>query len=178
MIATELDTPSTLADVLRQVVQAFDLAYERKIPIQIGGHYKESFGQGGGPKVLFVPEARGGKIASSIQMGNACSYVHAVDVYVRGEDSADDVARFDQAYKLADCVLGAITVAATGRLEFGPVGDDSPTRSPAYGAGIAFSFTYQRDVPHWDRRWALTFGGPSVGADGATINPTVTPQPE
>jgi hypothetical protein len=178
MIATELNTPSTLGDVLRQVTEAFDLAYERKIPIQIGAQYKQGLGQGGGPKVLFVPESGPGKIGPPIQMGNACSYTHAVDVYVRGEDSADDVGRFEQTYKLTDCVLGALTVAATGRIEFGKVGDDSPTRTPAFGAGVAFSFTYQRDIPHWDRRWALTFGGPSVGADGATINPTVIPQPE
>lgn len=171
MITANTEKPSNLAEVIGNVIDAFKELYGVAIPLQVGKQFKESFGAGSGPKILFVPEATGGKLDEPIQMGDAAaSYVHACDVYVRAfEGTDDDLARFKNVYDLVDTLVGAIRAAATGRLSFGSVSDDSPTATNAYGAGIAFGFTYRRDIPHWTARW----GGTTALASGLEIDPTV-----
>jgi hypothetical protein len=177
MIAVTIEQPSTLTDVIGQVKEAFDQCFPDKIPFQIGKQYREDFGVGDGPKVLFVPEAEGGQITDPIEMGNAASYIHACDVYVRGFEGVDnDLTRFDNVYGITNALVGAICVAATGKLKFGKASDDSPTKTNAYGAGVSFSFTYRRDILQWAALRAIKFGGPSVLASGIKIDPKATPK--
>jgi len=192
--------PSTLADVIRQVKQAFSLV-GNALPIQVGVNYRKSFGVGSPPKVLFVPESPGGKILPPYQMGRPASYLHSCKVYIRGREAADDIDRFENTYKLADQVIGAIAVAGSGRIEWGAVEDDSPTDTNAYGAGLVIGFTFRRDIQPFDERWRLEpadedrskymhdllqligYSPDETSAtiepttsDGIAINPTTTPQ--
>lgn len=161
--------PSTLAVVLGQVVDAFQ-AIGDATPIMIGKKYLDDFGVGSAPRVVFVPEVRG-KIGPPIEMGNPCSIAHSCNVLVRGAEDGSDLGRFDAAYALGDLVIDLIATAATGRLEWGDFVDDSPTPVDAYGADLALSFTYTRDVRHNARRWAL----PAAAADTSPAQPLVPP---
>jgi hypothetical protein len=147
---------STLIDVLGQVRDAFD-AVGDATTIQIGGQYLREWGAGHGPRVLFVPEppSGGGAIAKAQSLGYPASHVHACDVYVRAdEETTDDLERFELLYDLSDRVVDFIATAASGRVEWGSCSDDSPLRTPSgLGAGLAFSFTYQRDINHDAARW-------------------------
>lgn len=177
---------STLADVLRQVVQAFSLMGDAT-PIQIGRHYLEHFGTGAGPKIVFVPEVGKGKIEPGYKMGRAASWVHQCDVHVRARESGDDIDRFTAAYALTDRVVSCLVAACTGKAEFGEATDDSPTKADAFGAGISFGFTYRRDISHDAARWALPAADnsalspspnppPGTLSGGNTISPTTTPK--
>lgn len=173
MITANTEKPSNLADVIGQVEDALDQFYERKIPVQVGEQYLSNFGVGSGPKILFVPETPGGKIDEPISMGeSAASYVHHCDVHIRTfEGFDDDLARYNNAYDFIDKVIGAIRRATTGRVVFGAATGESPTATNAYGSGIAFGFTYRRDIPHWDAVWQ----GTTEEASGFTVDPTVSP---
>ena len=139
--------PSTLAAVIQQVIDAFAELGDAT-PIMVGKHYLEHFGAGFGPRVLFVPEPGAGRVDKPINLGNAASVVHSCDVYVRGPENGTDVGRFDAVYYLADLVINALITAAPGRIEWGALRDDSPVNVDMLGAGLVFSFTYQRDVTH------------------------------
>lgn len=176
--------PSTLADVIGQIKDAFD-AMGDATPILIGKQYLVQ-GVGSGPRVVFVPERRG-RGGDPLELGSAVSVTHSCDVLVRGPEEGDDLERFRATYRLADRVMDCIATAATGRLEWGGYGDDSPTDVDAYGAEIAFSFTYTRDVRHDAARWALapatvaaTDPVPLVppGEPAATVTTTITTVPE
>lgn len=143
--------PSTLADVIGQVADAFG-EMGNATPIQVGKAYLESFGLGAPPKVLFVPDQRG-SIGPARELGAAARITHGCDVYVRGEESGDDIERFRAAYTLAGIVISCISVA--GGVFGGPFEDASPTDVDAHGAELRFSFTYARDVWHSAARWAL-----------------------
>ncbi len=186
-VASQKSAPSHLGVVLRQVAEVFGAAADAT-PIMVGKRYLEHFGTGSAPRVLFVPEPRG-KFGDPIEMGNPCSFTHSCDVYVRGAESGDDISRFDAAYELGDLVASEIARATTGRrgTETNFV-DDSPADVDAYGADLAFSFTYRRDV-----RWATKIvavaaadadngtpvpTGPAVGIPAATVAINVTDEPE
>ncbi len=155
-LATQNAPASTLIDVLGQVRDAFD-AVGDATTIQIGAQYREGFGTGHGPKVLFVPEPQGGggKITGAQYLGNPASQVHACDVFVRAdEETADDLERFKLLYALNDAVVDFVRTASQGKSVFGDCSDDSPLRTPSgLGAGLAWGFTYQRDIGHDARRW-------------------------
>lgn len=147
---------SSLADVLAQVREAFS-AMGDATPIMCGAHYLSAENPGAigaAPRVLFVPEPKG-KAGPPIEMGNVCSITSSCDVYVRAAEGGDDFGRLTAAYALLARVLGCLSVAGTGRTEFGSFADDSPDDVDAYGADLTVSFTYQWDVPHDAARWAL-----------------------
>ena len=146
-IVAQPGKPSTLADVIQQVIDAFGELADAT-PILVGAHYLEHFGTGSGPRVLFVPEKGGGSVGPPLNLGNAASVTHSCDVYVRGPESGTDVGRYGAAYALLDLVVNALATAAPGRLQWGAMRDDSPVNVDAYGAGLAVSFLYQRDVTH------------------------------
>ena len=184
ILENRYEIPSTLADVLGQVIDLF-AAVADATPILIGKHYLEDFGAGSAPRILFVPEPRG-KLGPPIESGNAASVTHSCDFFVRGVESGDDLHRFRSAYALGDRVIGAIRRAASGRLEFGDYADASPTNVDAYGADLALSFTYQRDVPHdaairsvpaaaVDTTAPRPIIPPGIPASGLTILPTTIP---
>ncbi|SRR6266404_612322 len=185
-IVTQHGKPSTLADVLRQVSQAFGLM-ANATPIQIGRQFLKH-GIGEAPRVVFVPEGgAGGKIEPSSELGNAAKWIHSCEVHVRAKEGLDDIERFSNAYALADLVIDCLQTAATGRIEFGAVIDGSPTDTNGPGAEIVFSFIYRRDVWHDARRWALSPAGadnsgatphppPGVPSGGNTIVPMTTPR--
>ena len=145
--------PSNLGTVLRQVQRAMALCADAT-PVMVGEQYRHEFGVGGSRRVLFVPDKRG-RGGPPTKMGNAASVSHSCNVFVRAAEGVDDIDRLEGAYALADIVMDLVATACTGRIEWGDYADDSPTDVPAYGADIAMTFTYRRDVPHDAKRWAL-----------------------
>lgn len=182
MIEVDIDhRASTLADVLRYIEQCFRVTGSN-VPILVGKQYLEQFGVGSPPRILFVPEADGGRIAEPFAAGSAASYVHSCEVYVRAKPGTDDINRFTELYKLADKVIGAIALACTGKVTWGTLKDDSPLKTDTLGVGTGFSFTYQRDVAHFDAatRIGLPFETTTEPVDAServesiSINPTVS----
>ncbi len=184
MIAVQNAPPSTLIDVIVQIKQAMSLM-ANKTPISVGKQFLKN-GVGSGPRVVFVPEASGSAIAPPLLMGNAASMVHSCAVYVRAKEDGDDAKRFANAYDLADLMISLIETAGCGHVEWLPMVDGSPVDSDAYGAELAFAFTYQRDIPHNARRWGLPpadadnsderpMPPPGVPSDGNTFVPTTDP---
>lgn len=175
----------TLTDLLRQVREAFE-AVADATPVLVGARYLEQFGAGSDPRVVFVPEL-GGRIVAASAMGRAGAFEHSCSVYVRAAETGDDVTRFDNAYALAARVIDFVQTAGTGFVSWGAFADDSPAKVDAYGAGLAFSFTFRRDILHDAARWALpaatdATAGPipqpppgSYAADPLTVDVTVTP---
>jgi hypothetical protein len=186
LISASEGIPATLADVIRQVKEAFSLM-GNKTPIQIGRAFREQFGVGSDPKVVFVPESMGGKLDGPIMTGNAASYWHSCDVYVRARGSKDPIEQFSLAYDLLDLVVGCVAVAGTGRLAFGRVSDDTPLKNDPSGSGLGFSFTYRRDILHSTARWMLppadaitddasAHPPPGIPASGVEIDAIAIPQ--
>lgn len=153
VLRVQTAAPSTLADVIQQVIDAFD-AMGNATPIQVGAHYMSSFGVGSAPTVLFIPDVSG-KIGPPQEMGHAASVSHGCRVIVAAGETGRDVDRFRATYDLADLVIDCLSTACSGRIEWGPWADDSPTTVDAFGAAMGFSFTYRRDVRHAQARWRL-----------------------
>jgi hypothetical protein len=192
MIAVQNQEPSTLADVIGQVREAFS-AMGDNTPIMVGRQYRSvkktgTSKIGSPPIVIFAPEAvpGAGKIKGPRYMGWAGNMVHSCLVYVRAKETGDDLERFKACYKLADRVIACIEVAASGRLEWLSLDDGSPVDVDAYGVEVVLGFTYSRDIPHDAKRWALPPAGsdtsvlqphppPGIPADGVIIDPTTTP---
>lgn len=147
-VQTELRA-STLADVLDSIKQMLEKV-GLNVPMQVGKNYLENFGTGTPPKMIFVPEAPGGSIADPFMAGNAASYVHSCDVYVRAQPGPTDIMRFAPLYELTDKVLGIIAIATTGKHEWGTVSDASPLTTDSAGCSVAFSFRYRRDVSPYE----------------------------
>lgn len=178
--------PSTLADVLRQVDDALR-AMADATPLLVGKHYLTHFGVGSPPRIVAVPDLRG-KLTDPTEMGNVASVIHSCDMHVRAAETGDDITRFANAYALADLAVDLVSTAASGRVVFTDYVDDSPSGvDGGAGAGIKFSFTFQRDIMHNATRWALPPAAdntlaavpvppPGIIATGATINTTVTPE--
>lgn len=166
--AREYSPPSTLADVIGQVVDAFS-AMADATPIMIGGKYLEH-GSGSGPRVLFVPEP-GGSVGPPALMGRPASVTHSCKIYVRGPEDGSDLERFKATYRLGDRVIDCVATAASGRVMWREYSDDSPVDVDAYGAGLVISFNYRRDVLHDEARWAL----PPASADSAEPRPGLPP---
>lgn len=161
--------PSTLADVIGQVKDAFG-AMGDATPIEVGAKFLEDLGVGSAPRVVFVPEAKG-KIGAPQEMGGPASIAHGCDIYVRGAESGDDIERFRAAYALGDKVISCVATAAPGRIEWGSYEDGSPTDADAFGAELLLSFSYTRDVWHSPPRWGLS----AATADSAAAQPAVPP---
>ena len=183
-VRAQPSAPSTLATLIGQVVDAFS-AMGDATPIMIGEQYMET-GVGTYPRVVFVPEDGNGKIAPAVSMGDAASQVHACTFYVRAAESGEDVERLAAAYALSDLVIGCLAVAGSGRLTWGSVKNDSPTKADAFGAGLKVSFTFTRDILHSPARWALPPASddtgdvlavppPGIPASGVTVDPTTVP---
>lgn len=145
--------PSTLADVIQQVADAFD-AMGNATPIQIGAHYMAHFGVGSAPTVLFVPDLSG-KVGPPQEMGHSASITHGCKVIVAAGETGRDADRFRAVYDLADLVIDCLATACAGRIEWGTWADDSPTTVDAFGAAMAFTFTFKRDILHAQARWRL-----------------------
>jgi hypothetical protein len=152
-IAVQSAAPSTLADVIGQVVDAFGEMGDAT-PIQVGKHYLENFGVGAAKRILFVPDV-GGRLGAAAELGSVCSVVHGCRVYVRSTESGDDLERLRDVYALTDKVLSCLSVACTGRLELGAYAESSPTGTDGPGAEVSFAFLYGRDVRHAPARWGL-----------------------
>ena len=167
--------PSTLTDVLRQVIEALSLMANATPPM-VGAQYLEWDGVGAPTRIVFVPEPAGpGKVGPPLEMGNAASVTHTCNVSVRAPESGDDLGRYDAVYALADLTIDLIQTAATGRIEWGQWVGDSPSNVDGPGAGIAFSFTYQRDVRHSAARWTL----PAAASNALPPEPAPPPgEPE
>ncbi len=155
MIPTTPTSP--LSDVIRCVRDIFG-AIGDATPIMTGKHYLEDFGTGSAPRVLFVPDPRGkwgDPPTGTGGSGYVSGVAHGCTVYVRGAEDGTDEGRFDNAYALADLVQNALLRAARGRVVGEDFGDNSPAGVDAYGADIAFSFTYARGVQRSAVIWAL-----------------------
>jgi hypothetical protein len=113
---------------------------------------------------------------------------HSCDVYVRAAEHGDDIERLKHTYALADIVIDCLETAAPGRLEWAALVDDSPVDVDVFGAGLKFSFFYDRGILHNAKRWVLPsseddnstgHGALSPGdtaANGVTVTPTTTVQ--
>lgn len=170
LVPQEYGDPSTLADVLAQVRDAFS-AVADPTPIMIGKQYVTEFGVGSAPRVLFLPETEG-RVGPPSKTGYVASITHGCQVFVRAEESGDDVARFDGAYRLSKRVLGFLAVAGSGRLEWGSFGDSSPLDVDGLGAEVSFGFRYRHDVPHDRERWLLA----AAATDSTPARPIVPPR--
>ncbi len=174
-IAVDNYAPATLIDVLGAVRDAFEAAADATT-IQIGAQYLGQWGEGHGPRVLFVPDPpnAGGKMMGAQILGNPASQVHACDVYVRAdEETDDDLTRARLVYALSDRVVDFVATAAAGRLEWGQCSDDSPLKTPSgLGAGLAYGFTFRRDIRHDAARWAAP---PRNRADALLAGPMTSP---
>lgn len=185
MFAVQPVIPSTLADVIGQVRDAFD-AMGDATPIMIGAQY-EAQGVGEPPRVVFVPEKGPGKIGPARELGYVARMTHSCRVTVRGVESGDDIERMRATYALLDRVVACLRRAGDAAVEFGSVKDDSPTDSDAFGAGLSVEFTYARDIPRDPDREALppatadtsSRAVPPAAAlsEGGTVTLAVTPTP-
>lgn len=184
-ITANNSAPSTLAAVIGQVKDAFD-AMGDATPVMVGEQYLAA-GVGTYPRVVFVPEDGAGKIAAPHQAGYAARMVHSCSVYCRAAESGEDIDRHAAVYALADLVIGCLAVACSGRIEWGALVNDSPTKVDVFGAGLKFAFTFARDVQHSAARWALppatqsnetaiAHPPPGIAAAAVTITPTATPE--
>jgi len=151
--------PSTLIDVIGQVIDAFGLVGDAT-PMQVGKQYLER-GAGIAPRVVWVPELSG-KIGPPTQTGYAASVTHSCDVYIRGPETGGDLDRFKFAYALQDRIISGLRRAASGHIEFGDLKDDSPAGVDAYGVDLAFRFTYQRNVRNDPAIWLLPKATPDT----------------
>src|SRR5512138_1662301 len=164
----EYHAPSTIADVIGQIVDAFgDMA--DATPIMVGKQFLER-GVGSAPRVVFVPEPRG-KVGAASKLGRPASVEHSCAVYVRAPEEGSDVERFKAAHLLGDRVIDCIATAGAGRIIWGEYSDGSPVDVDAYGAEVVLTFTYKRDVLHDAARWAL----PAPAEDTSDPTPHVPP---
>ena len=137
--------PSNLAAVLENVKRCFDLIGDAT-PVLVGEQYLED-GALAYPRVVLVPEKGQGRIAPPITQGHGgASQIHSCDVYVRSAAGLGDVERFTAVYDLLDIAISALYRSVSGRVEWGAVADDSPTKTDGFGAGLKVSFTYRRDI--------------------------------
>ena len=180
-LAADNAAPSTLADVIGQVVDAF-ASMGNATPIMVGGEYLER-GAGVAPRVLFVPET-GGKVGPGRELGRAASISHGCEVYIKGEELADDLARLRATYALGDLVISCIQTAAPGRIEWAQYVDNEPTSA---AGELKLSFSYTRDVAHNVARWSLPAASADVspkqvglppGVPGQVTSVAVTTEPE
>lgn len=139
---------SRLSDLLRLVADELGNAGDGTTYL-VGKKYLAEFGAGSPPRVLFVPEVRG-KLgpATKLNAGYVASMTHACTVYVRGAEDGTDMGQFDAACGLGDRVMNALKMADPGHVTLAPGNprDESPLPDNAYGADVAFEFTYQRPV--------------------------------
>lgn len=164
--------PSTLAGVLRQIVEAMS-AMGDGTAVMVGKGYVGEFGTHDPPCVLFVPESGPGKIGPPMETGYAASRTHVCDFAVRAADTGDDIGRLDAAYSLEDLVIDLIGTACTGRIKWGEDSDDSPFKvGGVAGVGFVGRFEYTRDVPHSAARHRL------AGATADTAPPANPAYPQ
>ncbi len=150
-IRTEHAAPAHLGAVIRAIAESFALA-GNATPVLVGEHYASANARGVGspPHVILVPEPGGGrcKIAPPLENIYAATHVHTCDVIVRAAESGDDITRLDAAYELSDLLASSVRRICAGRVEFGaPIGNyPSPLTSDALGAGLSWSFTFDRGI--------------------------------
>lgn len=147
---TQAPPVSTLADVLRQVAAALNGAGDG-VTVMIGKKFLEEFGAGAPPRVLFVEEPRAGKMGPprKLNCGYIASYTHVCAAYVRAAETGDEFSRLENAHTLQNRICAALKKADPANVIFAPGNprDDSPLSVEAYGADIAFDFSYRRDIP-------------------------------
>lgn len=160
--------PSSLADVIASVIAMFRKA-GNATPI-LTDEFHLTGNQGNPPRIVFVPEI-GGSLGDAIVTGHAASWYHSCDVIVRAKPGMREEDRYTHAYALADKVIAALAIAASGRIEWGSCTSDNLTKDDKLGGvGIRFSFTFRRDIAHWDELWNL----PAAETD--TSKPISSPQ--
>jgi len=137
---------SPLSALLERVGPIFSKAGDAT-PILIGkGHLEH--GIGAGPRVVLVPDTKGKWGPPPKQnAGYLAGVTSGCMVYVRGAESGGDATRFAAAEALAQRVINVVHHLAPGRTTGGPWGDDSPVSVEAFGADLAFGFTYTWPVP-------------------------------
>ncbi len=167
LVQQQYPKPSTLADVIQQVKDAFD-AMGDATPIMVGKKYIQNIGSA--PRIVIVPETDG-RVGPPIEQGDAASVSHGCMVLVRAAETGGDVDRFKRAYELGDRLIDCIGTAATGRIEWNAIGDGSPLDVDAYGAELVLQFTYRRAVRHDPKRWALS----AASTNNAPAEPLVPP---
>lgn len=151
----EHGAPSHLGTVLRAISDLLSEAAD-PTPLMVGAHYasENARGTGNAPHVILVPEPNGGRcnMGPAYETGRAAGQTHVCDVIVRAAESGDDISRLDAAYALSDRMVAIVRRACVGKVEIkAPVGSyPSPTTADAFGAGLSWSFTYDRDVAHDD----------------------------
>jgi hypothetical protein len=168
--------PSTLTDVIGQVIDAFS-EMENATEIFVGARHLAGFGSEAvsaedslSPRIIFVPGIAG-KWGPGAEMGQAGSISQGCDVYVRAAEDDDDLERMRNADALVALVLSCIRTAATGRLETGKLGHYSEDDLDSFGIDVALSFSYTYDIPHDAERWALA----AATADDSAVRPAVPP---
>lgn len=147
--------PSNLSQLLTKIKGMLQYVIPG-VAIQIGSHYERG-NQGNPPLVRFIPENGGGRIGPPFGMGHASAKcTHTCSVVVRAKPGLCEEDRFGPTYDLLDKVIGTISCAATGRIEWGAFGDDSQSTTDSPGSpSLRFDFSFSRDVPHVDKVWAL-----------------------
>lgn len=169
-LVKQTTAPSTVADVLQQVKDAFqDMG--NPTPILIGKNYISRGPGGTDARVIIVPYTGGKADTGMIEMGSAGSFSATCEVHVRAKDAADDVERLRQCEALAKLVWDVIRTAAPGRIEGGNLEDISITDVDGNGFELSFSFTYRHDVWHEADRWKLDPVGPDTGAEQPIVPP-------
>jgi hypothetical protein len=161
-------TPSTLADVIGQVVGAFAHMGDAT-PIMVGEHYLER-AVGAPPRVVFVPE-RAGTWGPAQELGYAASITHACEVHVRASADGDDVERLRALNELSALVISCVRTAAPGRIAEGKYEVSSIGDADAFGLEAVIAFTYRQDIPHSVARWSL----PAATADVSSKRVGVPP---
>lgn len=183
--AREYHAPSTLGDIIGQIVDAFGEMGDAT-PIMVGKAYLEP-GAGSGPRVVLVPEQRG-TVGPASKLGRPASVEHSCTCYVRGPEEGGDIERFRVAYLLGDRIIDCIATAGSGHIKWGEYADGSPIDPDGgYGAEVVLTFSYKRDVLHDAARWALPppaadtsapipYVPPGIPADAVELEVTVTPE--
>ena len=173
---------SPLSDVLRCINDMLSDIGDAT-PVLVCKRENLAPGVGSAPCILLVPDGRGtlgDPPPGTGGTGFVAGITHGCAVYVRGTEGGGDLGRFDDAYRLADLVINALTRAARGRWGGGEYADDSPSDADAVGADIAFRFTYIRGVQQNAKVWALqprpiAPSPPQVDKPDGTVASTVLP---
>lgn len=183
-IAAQPGVPTTLADLLRNLRDSLQEMGDNT-PLLVGSNYIARGPGDPGRRIVIDPYLSGSKIAvDARELGSAGSVTGKCEVRVRGDDSADDIARLDDCERLTKRVWACLRAAAPGHVDGGPLEDISPVDVSGYGFELAFTFTYRFDAWHESDRWEVqtaadnTAQTPQVpGGEpmGGVLEPTVTP---
>jgi hypothetical protein len=147
-MGVEQQRVSRLADFLRFFADKYSEVGDG-IPILVGKKYLDQFGAGSPPRILIVPNAKGRLgPAPKLNANYIAGWSQGATVYVRGAEDGTDLGYFDSAEMIAERVMNVLKNTDAGHVELAPGDprDESPLPVDAYGADVAFAFTYTRPV--------------------------------